>query len=450
MSEKLVEVQHLQQYFPAGGMGKNKKYVQAVDDVSFAINKGETLGLVGESGCGKTTTGRTLLRLYEPTKGRILYDGETLFDSGNVPLYNEDGTPVLDESGKPKFGKKTAVNMLQLNVDDFAPASDSEKESLSVMRESVSFWKDGLRRLRKNPIAMVSLAVLIIVLILAFIVPAFYPYDYATQIRGSENLGPMQYSEAEQAAMAAGEKVFPHILGTDSLGRDYAVRVMMGTRVSLSVGLLASVLVLLIGSVYGSVAGFLGGKVDLFMMRIVDIIYTVPDLLIIILLASTLKYPLQSLAEKPGFGWINIIGVPLISILIVFALLYWVGMARIVRSQVLTLKESEYVTAARALGAGTGRIIKKHILTNCIGTLIVTTTLQIPSAIFTESFLSFLGIGVSAPMPSLGSLASTAIDGLQSYPYRLFAPAIAISVVILSFNLFGDGLRDAFDPKLKN
>ena len=112
MSEKLVEVQHLQQYFPAGGMGKNKKYVQAVDDVSFAINKGETLGLVGESGCGKTTTGRTLLRLYEPTKGRILYDGETLFDSGNVPLYNEDGTPVLDESGKPKFGKKTAVNML--------------------------------------------------------------------------------------------------------------------------------------------------------------------------------------------------------------------------------------------------------------------------------------------------------------------------------------------------
>ena len=144
---------------------------------------------------------------------------------------------------------KKQILSMQLNVDDFAPASDSEKESLSVMRESVSFWKDGLRRLRKNPIAMVSLAVLIIVLILAFIVPAFYPYDYATQIRGSENLGPMQYSEAEQAAMAAGEKVFPHILGTDSLGRDYAVRVMMGTRVSLSVGLLASVLVLLIGSV---------------------------------------------------------------------------------------------------------------------------------------------------------------------------------------------------------
>ena len=162
---------------------------------------------------------------------------------------------------------KKQILSMQLNVDDFAPASDSEKESLSVMRESVSFWKDGLRRLRKNPIAMVSLAVLIIVLILAFIVPAFYPYDYATQIRGSENLGPMQYSEAEQAAMAAGEKVFPHILGTDSLGRDYAVRVMMGTRVSLSVGLLASVLVLL--SPVMELAGFDGFFWIFFSMNIV-------------------------------------------------------------------------------------------------------------------------------------------------------------------------------------
>ena len=140
MSEKLVEVQHLQQYFPAGGMGKNKKYVQAVDDVSFAINKGETLGLVGESGCGKTTTGRTLLRLYEPTKGRILYDGETLFDSGNVPLYNEDGTPVLDESGKPKFGKKTAVNMLpyrrkmQISSRDLGVAPDPVRDGRATSR----------------------------------------------------------------------------------------------------------------------------------------------------------------------------------------------------------------------------------------------------------------------------------------------------------------------------
>ena len=140
----------------------------------------------------------------------------------------------------------------------------------------------------------------------------------------------------------------------------------------------------------------------------------------------------------------------MISIFIVFALLYWVGMARMVRSQILVLKESEYVTAARALGAKTGRIIKNHLLTNCIGTLIVMTTLQIPSSIFTESYLSFLGMGVQAPMPSLGSLAGFAINGLNSYPYLLFIPAVLISLIILSFNLFGDGLRDAFDPKLKS
>jgi oligopeptide transport system permease protein len=185
------------------------------------------------------------------------------------------------------------------------------------------------------------------------------------------------------------------------------------------------------------------------MMRIVDIIYTIPDILIIILLSVTLKYPLLNLATLPGFGWINTLGVGLISIFIVFTLLYWVGMARIVRGQVMALKEQEYVTAARALGAGHSRIIRKHLLVNCIGTLIVTTTLQIPASIFTESFLSFLGLGVNAPMPSLGSLASQAISGINSYPYRLFAPAIAISIIILAFNLLGDALRDAFDPKLK-
>lgn len=339
----------------------------------------------------------------------------------------------------------------QLDVSDFLPAEAEEKQSLVVMRESVNFWRDGLRRLRANKIAMVSLGFIIFTLIFAFILPEFYPYSYEQQMRKSVNLAPMQYSEDELARMEAGEKIFPHLLGTDSLGRDTMVRLMMGSRISLTVGLVASVLVLLIGSTYGAVAGYFGGRVDMFMMRIVDIIYTVPDILIIILLMVTLKYPLQSLADNvPGFGWINVLGVGLICIFIVFSLLYWVGMARIVRSQVLTLKEQEYVTAARALGASNGRIIKKHLLTNCMGTLIVTTTLQIPSSIFTESFLSFIGIGVAAPMPSLGSMASQAIGGISSYPYRLMAPAIMISLIILSFNLLGDGLRDAFDPKLKN
>ena len=338
----------------------------------------------------------------------------------------------------------------QMNVEDFLPADESEKQSLVVMRESVGFWKDGMRRLKKNKIAMVSLIVVLVIFVLSFVIPTVYPYKYEQQIKTSVNLAPMQYSETELAQIEAGEKVFPHILGTDNLGRDYAVRVMMGSRVSLLVGLVASAIILLIGSLYGSISGFFGGWVDMVMMRIVDIIYTVPDVLIIILLAAVLNYPLKDLSQKPGFEWIGVIGVNLISIFLVFALLYWVGMARIVRSQIMILKEQEYVTAARALGASSGRIIRKHLLTNCNGTLIVTTTLQIPSSIFTESFLSFLGLGVNAPMPSLGSLASAAINGLQSYPHRLFAPAIMISVIILSFNLLGDGLRDAFDPKMKN
>ncbi len=338
----------------------------------------------------------------------------------------------------------------RINPDDFLPASAEEKQSLIVMRESVSFWKDGVRRLLKNKVAMVSLFVVIVIMIFAFVVPSFYPYTYKEQIKGSNNLAPMEYSEQELERIEAGEKVFPHIMGTDKHGRDYAIRVMMGARISLIVGLVAAVIILIIGSAFGSIAAFFGGWVDIFMMRLVDIIYTIPDILLIVLISFALKDPLERLSMMPGFGWIQVLGANLISIFIVFALLYWGSMARMVRSQILTLKESEYVTAARALGASNGRIIKKHLLTNCIGTLIVTTTLQIPSSIFTESFLSFLGLGVAVPMPSLGSLASEAINGLNTYPYLLFIPAAVISLIILSFNLLGDGLRDAFDPKMKN
>ncbi len=337
----------------------------------------------------------------------------------------------------------------QLNTDDFLPATVEEKESLVIMRESVGFWKDGFRRFRKNKIAMTAFAIVCIILILAFIVPAFYPYAYEQQIKGSERLGIMEYSASELKKMEAGEKVFPHILGTDQNGRDYTIRVLVGARVSMTVGIIASALILLIGSVYGAVAGYFGGNVDMVMMRIVDILYTVPDVLIIILLAQVLKFPLQNLAKVPLFGWITALGPNMVSMFLVFALLYWVGMARIVRGQIMVLKQNEYVTAARALGAGDALIIRKHLITNCIGTLIVTTTLQIPSSIFTESFLSFLGLGVQAPMPSLGSLASNALNGLQTFPEKLFAPAFMIFVIILSFNLLGDGLRDAFDPKMK-
>ena len=339
---------------------------------------------------------------------------------------------------------------LDLNPDDFLPASKEEKESLVVMRESVGFWRDGFRRLRRNKVAMVCLAVIVIVMIFAFIVPRFYPYSYSQQIKGANNLAPFEFSAGEQARIDAGEKLFPHIFGTDKLGRDYAICVMMGSRISLLVGMIAAVIILIIGSIYGSIAAFAGGWVDLIMMRIVDIIYTIPDILLIVLLAFALKSPLQHLAQTPGFHWLTKVGENLISIFVVFALLYWVGMARMVRSQILQIKEHEYVTAAKALGASSGRIIRKHLLTNCIGTLIVITTLQIPSSIFTESFLSFLGLGVAVPMPSLGSLASDAINGINTYPHLLFVPSIMITLIILSFNLFGDGLRDAFDPKLRD
>ncbi|MCR5651772.1 MAG: ABC transporter permease [Lachnospiraceae bacterium] len=345
--------------------------------------------------------------------------------------------------------KKKNPLSLQLNVDDFVPATADEKESLVIMRESVGFWKDGLRRFKRNKIAMTAFTVVMIIVVLAFIVPAFYPYAYEEQVKGSERLGIMEYSAKEIQRMEAGESIFPHILGTDQNGRDYTIRVLVGARVSMTVGIVASLLILLIGSVYGAVAGYFGGKVDMVMMRIVDVLYTIPDVLIIILLAQVLKFPLQNLSNVPGFGWITALGPNMVSMFLVFALLYWVGMARIVRGQIMVLKQNEYVTAAKALGASNGRIIKRHLITNCIGTLIVTTTLQIPSSIFTESFLSFLGLGVQAPMPSLGSLASDALNGLQTYPEKLFAPAFMIFVIILSFNLLGDGLRDAFDPKMK-
>ncbi len=339
---------------------------------------------------------------------------------------------------------------LHLNPDDFLPATPDEKESLVIMRKSVNFWADGLRRLKKNKVAMVSLVFVVFIMIFAYVLPAFWPYSYEQQIQGSENLAPFEYGQAELAAKEAGESVFPHICGTDKLGRDFAVRLMMGTRISLTVGLVCAALVLLVGATFGAIAGFAGGWVDNLMMRFTDILYTIPDILLIIILATVLRERLKILAEKPGFMWMQTVGPNLLAIFIVFILIYWVSMARITRSQVLVLKESDYVMAAKALGANSSRIIKKHLLTNCIGTLIVTTTLQIPSAIFTESYLSFLGLGVAAPMPSLGSLATDAVKGMNTYPHLLFLPAVIISVTILAFNLLGDGLRDAFDPKLKN
>lgn len=246
--------------------------------------------------------------------------------------------------------------------------------------------------------------------------------------------------------------LFPHVFGTDSAGRDLMARTMYGGRVSIAIGIIAALIVLVIGSMYGAVSGLLGGTVDFIMMRFVDIIYSVPDVLIVLLLQVILKEPLQEALDAAGTDFARMLsnlGVGIVSIFITFACLYWVGMSRIVRGQVLQLKDQEFVTAAKALGVPNSKIIKRHLLPNCVGQIVIATCLQIPSAIFLESFLSFLGLGVSVPMTSLGSLCSEALDVMTIYPYRLLLPGFILTLLVLSLNLVGDGVRDALDPRLK-
>lgn len=339
----------------------------------------------------------------------------------------------------------TQIDLSRFSEKNFEKATEEEKKQQDVMGESTTFFKDGMRRLRKNPLAMASIVILVLIILTIIIAPMIVPYDYAQIVKGSSNLGPFEYSVAEQAQIKAGQDVFPHIFGTDSLGRDYFIRVVYGARVSLGVGVFASLLVVIIGMLYGSISGYLGGKVDMIMMRIVDIIYSLPDMLLIILLSVVLRETLAPVIEGT---FLAKLGVNMIALFIVFGLLYWVGMARLIRGQILTIKQNEYVLAAQCIGTSTPRIIRRHILPNCLSVIIITTALQIPSAIFTESYLSFVGLGVSVPMPSLGSLANEARSGLQTYPERLLFPALTICLIVLALNLLGDGLRDAFDPKL--
>ena len=340
----------------------------------------------------------------------------------------------------------------RLDPDAFRPATEEEKAYISKMRPSSTFFRDGVKRLLKNKVATVSLILIVIITLASIILPYVWPYSYDQMLgvkpgrpvdASYNNIAPFQYGKTELKRMEEGEKIFPHIFGTDAHGRDYFIRVVYGTRISLAVGFFASIIVLIIGMTIGSIAGYCGGKVDLIIMRIVDIIYSLPDMLVIILLSVVLRQVISldgTILEK--------IGSNIISMFIVFGLLYWVSMARLIRGQILSLREQEYVLAAQATGAKGKWIIMKHRLPNCISVVIISTALQIPNAIFTESFLSFLGLGVNAPMPSLGSLASDALNGISSYPYRLIFPALVICLIVLSLNLFGDGLRDAFDPKL--
>ncbi|MBQ1962270.1 MAG: ABC transporter permease [Clostridia bacterium] len=343
---------------------------------------------------------------------------------------------------------------LHVDLDQFNPASAEDKEYMVQMRPSSTFFKDGIKRLLKNKVATVSFFIIVVIALTSIFLPMFWPYSYEQQLgvvpgkpvdASYNDLAPFEYGDTEKERMENGEKIFPHVFGTDAQGRDYLIRIVYGTRISLAVGFFASIIVLIIGMTVGSIAGYIGGVVDLVIMRIVDIIYSLPDMLMVILLATVLKQVLQGKIEGT---FLEKIGSNIISLFIVFGILYWVSMSRLIRGQILSLREQEYVLAAKATGAKGKWIITKHLMPNCISVVIISTALQIPSAIFTESYLSFLGLGVNAPMPSLGSLASDALNGISSYEYRLVIPAIVISLIVLSLNLFGDGLRDAFDPKL--
>ena len=300
-----------------------------------------------------------------------------------------------------------------LNKNAFAPL---EKQILQVQTQSetLGYWQDAWLRLKKNKMATLGLIIIVAFMLIALLGPIFSSHTYDEQNLMMTNQSPS----------------LEHWFGTDNLGRDIFIRVLYGARISLSIGIVASLINLFIGVIYGGISGFFGGKVDRVMMNVVDVLYSVPTLLYVILLMVVLKPGLMNIFIALGIG-------------------YWLQMARIVRGQILAMKQQEFILAARTIGASRVRILLHHLIPNAMGAIVVTMTLAIPDAIFTEAFLSFIGLGVSAPMASWGVLASEGVNNLRAYPFQLFFPAAAISITMLAFNFLGDGLRDVLDPKMR-
>ena len=319
-----------------------------------------------------------------------------------------------------------------ISGDDLELASPEEKQTADRMRPSVTYWKDASRRFRRNKLAMVMLFLLIAIILLAILVPVFSPYTFKGQSDDIRS-GP----------------TWQHPLGTDKLGRDILVRVMYGTRISLLVGFVTMVLVCIIGITYGGISAYAGGWTDNIMMRFVDLMMSVPNTLIIILLSVVLHEPIKTLLSNPNLSQLAKVGSGLVSIFIVLGLFNWLGMARVVRGALMMNRFQEYVLASEQMGAKRGWILKKHLLPNAVGIIIISATGVVPGAIMTESFLSFIGLGVSAPIPSLGSMANDALNGIQTYPMNMAYPAIMICLITLSFNIVGDALRDALDPRMR-
>jgi len=385
---------------------------------------------------------------------------------------------------------------------------DKQEIEEEVFRKSLTYWQDAWRRLKKHKLAMVGLVGVILIILIGIFGPMMTSFSYSDQVNDYKNLPPrldlykiddntfiyfsgdyFLFSVTENGKLIKKlelpkenkdviNKIYTYVLdgepvildfsynllpgkkgydydytleykgnityekyktvsnkiypfGTDSLGRDMLTRTMYGARISLLVALIATLVNFIIGVTYGAIAGYEGGRKDNIMMRVVDIINSIPLVLYVILL--------MVLIGNHGL-W---------TIIIALGSVYWVGMARLVRGQMLALKEQEFVLAARTLGVSKRKIIVRHLIPNAMGPIIVAMTMMIPSAVFTEAFLSFIGLGVSAPMASWGTLANNALSGLITYPYQLFFPAFAIALTMLAFNFLGDGLRDALDPRLR-
>lgn len=303
---------------------------------------------------------------------------------------------------------------IKLTADLFEPLSDDEKNREFIAADSKTYFQDAWARFKKNKMALIGLGFLAVMVVLAILVPMLSPFEYDGMDLTALN---------EMPSMT-------HPMGTDKFGRDIFVRVMYGARISLAIGFSSAFICLVIGVIYGGIAGYVGGRTEMIMMRIVDILYSLPSLLIVILIML-------------------VFGSNVMSILIGICVTAWIGMARLVRTQVLTLKEQEFALAAYVLGASRSRILFKHLVINCMGPIIVNVTMLVPSAIFTEAFLSFIGIGISAPAASWGTLANEARTLIESNPIQIIWPVLSICLTMLSLNFIGDGVSDAFDPKKK-
>ncbi|WP_050614317.1 oligopeptide ABC transporter permease [Bacillus testis] len=339
---------------------------------------------------------------------------------------------------------------MKIEKNKFQPAVIDSAKGEEISKPSLNFWQDAWLRVKKNKGAIVSLVILVIMLIMAFVGPMISGREYDTQnvkyanlpakIPVLENIHWLPFdgtmvnragNEIDMYEMKNVPEDTYYWFGTDSLGRDLFTRLWKGTQISLYIAFLAAVIDMVIGVAYGAISGYFGGKLDNVMQRITEILMGIPNLVVVILMI---------LVFKPG----------ILSITIALSITGWVSMARVVRAQVMKLKEQEYVLASRTLGGSHSKIIFKHLVPNLAGVIIINTMFTIPSAIFFEAFLSFIGLGLQAPHASLGTLIDDGFKSLLTYPHQLIYPAIAISLIMICFNMVADGLRDALDPKMRD